>query len=151
MKRRDEFHAVVETGTVRRWTDAVGVEHALTGEVDVRPDGVPGRAVLHAKGDLAPLLEQESRVVLRLRSTGGALEVVGSGFPMPERTAKPTAQASRHAAVLLHTVPFDQETSAVLAKGLDLFLSDPKLSSRYDGPTVDAAARIRDALDRVAR
>ena len=147
--RRDVFDAEIEVGEVRRWTDRKGVEYALSRDVVVKPNGVHGTLDVYAEGDEAALLSDGATV--RLRSTGGALKIVGEGDMRRAARETPPEDISRSAATLLRPVPFDKETSAIVAKGVDLFLAHDGLPQRYETSAVERATSIRDALDLVAR
>lgn len=148
-ERRDAFDAEIGIGDVRRWTARDGVERALARDAAVKPDGVHGVADVYAEGDEARLLTDGA--VVRLRSAGGALKVVGEGDMGRAAREVPPEDVSRAAATLLRPLPFDKEAAAIVAKGLDLFLSEDDLPGRYESEAVERAVAIRDALDGVAR
>lgn len=154
LERRDVFEAQVDVGEVRHWA-AVDTDHAYAHDAAVRPDGVAGRALVHAVGDAVKLLVQGTTVVLRLRSSGGALEVVGPGIASLDKATnaprRPSIEAYRNAAILLGRLADDQEAAAFVAKGIDMALEDGKVAMRYATTAVDAASSIRDALNEVAR
>ena len=148
-ERRDLFDAEIAVGDVRRWTPHDGIERALARDVAVKPDGLHGTADVYAEGDDVPLLADGATV--RLRSGGRALKVVGEGDMGRTARETPPEEVSRAAATLLRTVPFDKETAAIVAKGLDLLLAHKDLPSHYEDGAVEKATSIRDALDLVAR
>lgn len=148
-ERRDAFDAVIEVGEIRRWTTHDGIERALARDVTVKPDGLHGTADVYAEGDEVPLLADGATV--RIRNGGGALRIIDEGDMGRTARETPPEELSRGAATLLRAVPFDKETAAIVAKGLDLFLSEAHLQSRYEANAVEKATSIRDALDMVAR
>jgi len=151
VERRDVYDAVVEMREVRTWTAHDGVPRALALAAGVTPDGVPGTADVFAEGEAAALLVSDSSAVLRLRAVGRSIRAIGPGDMQRAVPAAPAGHVSRAALALLQPVPFDPETSAVVAKGLDLLLADDDLTSRYETRAIDAAKAVRDALDAVAR
>jgi hypothetical protein len=74
-ERRDVFEARIESADVRRWTGGDGVERSIAVDATVTPEGVTGVCSVYAEGDATPLLVDGA--VLKLRSAGGALKVVG--------------------------------------------------------------------------
>lgn len=84
--RRDVFDAKVESADFRRWTGGDGVERAIAIDATVTPKGVAGVCSVYAEGDTTPLLVNGA--VLKLRSAGGALKVVGpADAPASEKAA----------------------------------------------------------------
>jgi hypothetical protein len=149
--RRDVYDAVVTMGEVRRWTAGDGVPRSLAAECSIAPDGVRGKATIHADGFLSDLMSSNTTVTLRLRATGGAISVVGAGDMDRPIATKPTLPDSRRAASLLRTGPYDQETAAIIARGIDLALADEELSGQYEPTSVISADFIREALEKIAR